>query len=263
MRKALIGLLPLLFFFSLVEIAVGQDMPRPSAPNPRPPSPTGGGVESKGCPMVAVQAQSPQPVRDGQRISFVLNINGGDPNITPIIVWTTSSGSITQGQGTHRIEVDSTGAGTTSERELKAEIWVSGYAPECVLQAAAAVKVIAPASKFGEFGEIGADAFAANIKALADFLTQSPDKDNVYLIAYAGRNSERGFTFSWMKRIKDSLVASGVPAGRIVATDGGFREQPLFDFWILPNGAEPPRATPTVKRTEIVYPKAATPPKKP
>jgi hypothetical protein len=129
-----------------------------------------------------------------------------------------------------------------------------------VLQASASLKVIAPATKFGEFGAIGADSFATNIKALADFLAQSPD--NVYFIAYAGRNSERGFTFNWVKRIKDALVEAGVPARKIVASDGGFREEPLFDFWIVPSGAEPPRATPTVKRTEIVYPKA-TPAKKP
>jgi hypothetical protein len=91
-------------------------------------------------------------------------------------------------------------------------------------------------------------------------MAQSPD--NLYVIAYAGRNSERGFTQNWVKRIKTGLTAAGVSEARVYAIDGGFREQPLFDFWMVPNGAEPPRPSPTIKRNEIVYPKT-TPVKKP
>jgi hypothetical protein len=259
MQRAVIGFLPVLFLLLLAGTERAQDTKRPTPPSVVR-TPPANGAETQPCPSVIVQAQAPQPIRDGQRVAFIANINGGDQNVQPVIVWSTSAGSIMQGQSTRRIEVDTTGAGSTPERELKVDIWVSGYAPECVIQASASTKVIAPATKFGEFGEVGADAFATNIKALADFLSQSPD--NVYFIAYAGRTSERGFTFNWIKRIKDALVGAGVPANKIIASDGGFREQPLFDFWIVPNGAEPPRATPTVKRTEIVYPKT-TPPKKP
>jgi len=84
----------------------------------------------------------------------------------------------------------------------------------------------------------------------------------LYVIVYAGRASERGFTQNWVKKIKMELAADGVADSRVYAMDGGFREQPLFDFWIVPIGADPPRPEPTVKRSEIVYPKT-TPTKKP
>jgi len=194
-------------------------------------------------------------VRDGQRVNFTTNIAGGDPKVVPTIVWSTSAGAITQGNNTRRIEVDTTGAGASPDREVRADVWVGGYAPECVLQAVGTVKIIAPAAKFGEFGMVDDQTLKSNLDALTTFLTQSPD--NLYVIAYAGRNSERGFTYNWLKRMKDALVGAGITPRRISAVDGGFREEPLFDFWIVPIGAEPPRPAPTVNRNEIVYPKTA------
>jgi len=210
------------------------------------------------CPTLTIQAQPPQGVRDGQRVYFTANIMGGDPNVVPVIVWNVSAGSIVQGQNMRRIEVDSTGAGGSSDREIKAEPWISGYAPECMVQSFAVVKVIPPAAKFGAFGEIGDEPFKQNIDALAAFLSQSPI-DNVYVIAYAGRTSERGFAANWLRRIRAALVTAGIEPRRISAMDGGFRETPVFDFWIVAPGAEPPSPSPTIKRSEIVYPKA--PPK--
>jgi hypothetical protein len=238
-------------------------LPTKPVPNPRSSPKTVEGEQQPAvapCPMVNVMAQPSQVVRDGQPVVFIANLEGGDPKVQPTIVWNTSAGLVTQGQQTRRIQVDSTGAGNTPDREIKADVWVGGYAPECSVQASSAVKIIPPATKFGEFGEVDDKTLKTNLEALAGFLSQTPD--TLYFIAYAGRNSERGFTMTWAKRIKESLVAAGVESRRIVALDGGFREQPLFDFWTVPNGAEPPRPTPTVKRSEIVYPKM-TPAKKP
>jgi hypothetical protein len=265
-QRAVIGFLAVLFFLSLVETVRAQHVfPSPTpTPTPTPaPKPSPGATPAPGpvpCPSVNVQAQPGQPVRDGQPVNFMANIAGGDAKVVPTIIWSTSAGAITQGNNTRRIEVDTTGAGKTHDREVRAEVWVGGYAPECVLQASATVKIIAPAVKFGEFGVVDEQTFKGHLTTLVTFLSQSPD--SVYLIAYAGRNSERGFTQNWLRRIREGLVAAGVSPGRIGGTDGGFREEPLFDFWIIPAGAEPPRATPTIKRSEIVYPKTA-PVKKP
>jgi hypothetical protein len=189
-------------------------------------------------------------------LSFNANIQGGDPKVAPMINWNLSAGTIREGQGTRRIEVDSTGAGSSFDRQVTADLWVGGYAAECSqIQATASVKIIPPAVKFGEFGELSAEALSINLKALAQFLSQS--EDNLYLIGYAGRNNERGYAANAVRKIKDQLVVEGVAARRIISMDGGFREEPLFDFWIVPQGAEPPRPAPTVNRNEIVYPKTA------
>jgi len=249
-----------IFLFILCAAALGSaQLPaqttRPT-PAPAPAAP---------CPTLSVQAQPQQGVRDGQKVYFTANIIGGDPNVVPVIVWNVTAGSIVQGQNMRRIEVDSTGAGGTPDREIRAEPWISGYAPECTVQSFASVKVIPPAAKFGAFGEIGDEPFKQNIDALAAFLSQSTT-DDVYVIAYAGRTSDRSFTNNWLRRIRTALVTAGVESRRISAMDGGFRETPLFDFWIVAPGAEPPSPSPTIKRSEIVYPKPlpkTTPPKKP
>ena len=266
MQRTVVGFLPVLFLLSLT-VTSGAQVFRFPTPTPSPrltPSATPTPEPKPGpCPTVSVQSQRGQMVRDGQPVSFAANIAGGDPKIQPTMVWNTNAGTIKSGQYTRTIEVDSTGAGASPDREIKAEIWVGGYAPECFLQTSATVKIIPPAVKFGDFGEVSKDVLITNIKALADYLSQSPD--NVYLIAYAGRNSERNFTFTWVKRIREELTMAGVAPKRVAALDGGFREEPLFDFWLVPVGAELPRPTPTVRREEIVYPKTTpTPaPKKP
>ena len=252
----------LVFIFSaLFGITVRAQLPQ----RPPRPTPEQQPVEqsTQPCPPVAVQPQPFGTVRDGQKIYFTASYPVSPeqrPALT--VVWNTSAGTILQGQGTNRIEVDTAGAGNTPDREVKAEVWINGFAPECVMQASASIKIIGPATKFGDFGEVSSEKFSANIKALADFMAQSPLQDNVYVIVYAGRSSERGFTQSWVKKIKTELATDGITESRIYAMDGGFREQPFFDFWIVPAGADPPRAEPTVKRSEIVYPKTA-PVKKP
>ena len=237
--------------------AHGQRVFTPT-PTPSPsPSPTPA-PEPKAmpCPNVSVQAQGARSVRDGQSITFGANIAGGDPKAQPTILWSTSAGVITEGQGTRRIVVDTTGAGDTPDREIKADIWVGGYSADCVLQASSTVKVVGSAKKFGEFGDLPAETVTFHLKTLAEFLSNNAT-DNLYIIGYAGRKSERGFAGNALRKMRTELTAAGVSPRRINAVDGGFHEEPLFDFWIVPPGAEPPRPAPTVDRREIVYPKTS------
>lgn len=204
------------------------------------------------CPSVSVQRLNPGQVRVGQPVAFVANIAGGDPKVVPTIVWNTSAGTIARGQGSRQIFIDSTGAGDAPDREIKADVWIGGYAPECVVQGSASTRIIPPATKFGDFGELSDKQVSENLKALADYLSQTPNDSNIWLIVYAGRDSERGYAYTQARKMKDELVADGVLARRVIALDGGYMEKPLFDFWIVPFGAEPPRPKPTIDRREIM-----------
>ena len=164
MRIAVFVFFPLMLIAGVISVnaqTTPQTSPTPT-PEPKPVP----------CPRVSVQSQGGRTVRDGQVIYFGANIAGGDPKAQPTILWSLSAGVINDGQGTRRISVDTTGAGDTPDREVKADLWVGGYAPECVLQATAAVKVIAPAKKFGEFGELPAETVTFHLKTLAEFLSQ-------------------------------------------------------------------------------------------
>ncbi len=52
-----------------------------------------------------------------------------------------------------------------------------------------------------------------------------------------------------------SLISDGaeIQTGRIVLLDGGYREFPTLEFWIVPEGAEMPKPTPEYSRSEVVY----------
>jgi len=254
-RKTAFILLALIVVCCAAERTLCQD-PRPPAPPPQKPSPVAVNV----CPAINVQAQPAGIVRDGQRVFFSANMNGGDQSVAPVLVWNTTAGVVVQGQNTRRIEVDTTGAGANPDREIKVDLWVGGYAPECPQQASASVKIIPPAVKFGEFGTVDDATFKRNIETLSRVLSQSTD--SVYVMAYAGRTSDRNFLTTWVRKIRDSLVAGGLTVNRLRATDAGYREEPIFEFWIVPPGAEPPAPAPTLKRSDIVV-RPATPVKKP
>jgi len=241
--------------------AYGQDSP----PQPPPPSvratPQAAAGQVSPCPKIDVQSPAGRGggVREGQPLTFAANISGGDQNVTPQLLWTVSNGVIKDGQQTRRIEVDTTGAGST--REITADLWIGGYPGECQAQVSATVRIIPPASKADEFGELDTAKENERLAAFAAALSQSDD--HLYIIAYAGRTSPRGHTTTALRRMRTQLTASGLNAGRVGVLDGGFRENAEYEVWIFPQGAEPPKPTPTVDRKEIVYPKVTSTPRKP
>ena len=251
------GILTTPFVLSAIFAMPGfsQD-PAPPPPETKPPA-----AEAKPapCPRLAVKSSTPMFVREGGPITFVAEIAGGDPNVTPNILWAVTAGVIKDGQGTRRIEVDSTGAGDA--RQISAELWVGGYASECAASANAAVKVAPPASLIDEFGELPPDKESERIARAVSALAETTDK--LFIVAYAGRTSVRGYTGSALKRAVTDLAKNEADPNRFRVVDGGFREHPAFELWLVPEGAEPPRPTPTVDRREIVYPKATPARKKP
>lgn len=233
-------------------------------PVPPPPPPVQNPQENQSpCPQMQIQSQA-RTVREGQPVTFTARINGGDRSVTPTILWNLSAGLIQDGQGTQRITVDSAGAGMY--REIVAELWLSGYAPECQPQSEPfRVVVVPPAAKYLEFGEVTIDDENEKIAAAVNVALQTNDR--LHVIGYAGRKSERMYSSTTLRRMRDQILKLGMQTARVGVYDGGFREEPYFEFWIVPDGAEPPRPTPTIDRKEIVYPPTPrttrTPPRRP
>lgn len=229
-----------------VHVAAQSDPPEPKAPQ----ASQNQQEAASPCPQMQIQSQT-RTVREGQPVSFFARITGGDKAVTPSILWNLSSGLIQDGQGTARITVDSTGAGMY--REIVAELWLGGYAPECQLQSAPfRVAVVPPAAKFLEFGELGIEEENEKIAAAINAALQANDR--LQVIGYAGRKSDRTYISTALRRMRDQIGKGGMQPARFAVYDGGFREEPVFEFWLVPDGAEPPRPTPTIDRKEIVYP---------
>lgn len=234
----------------LAVVATGQTTPtKPESTTQKPPTP---------CPQFELRAPQQRIFKDGEQIGFAIVLAGGDPTAVPTIVWSSSAGTIVSGQGTRNARLDTTGAGV--ERQIRADVWVGGFAAECSLQASATVQIAPPPSKLSEFGELSLDKENEELANLTTAIASG--NDNAYVFGYAGRKSPRGYTSAVLKRLKAQLLANGISYERLAFIDGGFREEPAVELWIVPVGADPPRAKPTVNAKEIVFPKPS-PTKKP
>jgi hypothetical protein len=174
-------------------------------------------------------------------------VSGGDPNVTPTFNWAVSAGTISSGQGTSSITVDTTGLPNSST--VTATVDVGGYDRSCPTSDSCTLppNCGVMARKLDEYGVI----FLGDEKARLDHAYEEMRNDPTaqgYLICYGGRRSRAGEAERRCYRAREYLVPTrGIDASRVVLVDGGLREVPATEFWLVPSGAEPPQATPTVK----------------
>ncbi|MDQ3805423.1 MAG: PKD domain-containing protein [Acidobacteriota bacterium] len=201
------------------------------------------------CPTVDVSC--PDTATPGQPVTFTASVSGGDPNVTPTFNWTVSAGTITSGQGTSSITVDTTGlAGGTT---VTATVDVGGFDRNCTTSDSCTTSLTAPAQprKIDEYGNIRFNDEKARLDNFAIELQNDPTAQG-YIIAYGGRRGRAGEAQRRADRAKDYLVNTrGISADRIVTVDGGFREDLTVELWIVPQGATAPTASPTVDPSEV------------
>jgi hypothetical protein len=154
--------------------------------------------------------------------------------------WSVSAGTISGGQGTSSITVDTTGLGGQT---VTATLELGGLDPACSRTASCSTTVktpIQPPTKFDEYGDIRFNDEKARLDNYAIQLQNSPGAQG-YIIAYG--NCE-GAAQARADRAKDYLVNTrGIDAGRLVTIDGGCRSDLTVELWIVPTGATPPAAS--------------------
>ena len=204
------------------------------------------------CPTLSVDCPT-ELVEVGQPITFSANASGGDPNASLSYNWTVSSGTITSGQGSSRITVDT--AGLSGGSSVTATVELGGVAPECNRTASCTtqLRVTPVCRKFDEYGDIAFNDEKARLDNFAIELQNSPGSTG-YIIAYGGRKPRRANEAqARADRAKDYLVNTRqIDSGRIVTVDGGYREDLTVELWICPTGAQTPAATPTVDASEVM-----------
>ena len=91
---------------------------------------------------------------------------------------------------------------------------------------------------------------------------QNNPKTKGYIIYYGGKNHsvcnvnrlpKRGEINLIITTFKNQVVFRNQDLGRIVWIDGGYRENWIAEFWIVPNDADAPKPTPTIKEKEIKF----------
>jgi hypothetical protein len=201
------------------------------------------------CPTVNVSC--PDTVNAGDTITYTANVTGGDPNVAATYNWSVSAGTIESGQGTPSITVRTTSA--MGGQAITATVNVGGYPPECNTTASCTtqVQVVAVARLFDQYGNIAFNDEKARLDNYAIQLQNEPGSQG-YIIAYGGRRGRAGEAQARADRAKDYLVNTrGIDPGRIVTVDGGYREDLTVELWIVPQGATPPTASPTLQQSDV------------
>jgi hypothetical protein len=196
-------------------------------------------AECTGCraPCPTVSVSCPGDVEQGSAITYSSSLSSS-ANVT--YNWSVSAGTISSGQGTSSITVDTAGlAGQT----VTATVEVGGLDPACSRTASCSTSVRplpVQAQKFDEYGNIKFNDEKARLDNYAIQLQNQPGAQG-YIIAYG---SCAGEAQARADRAKDYLVNTrGIDAGRIVTMDGGCRSDLSVELWIVPTGATPPAAS--------------------
>jgi hypothetical protein len=176
-------------------------------------------------------------VDQGSSITFTASVTP-DTNVT--YNWSVSAGTISSGQGTSSITVDTANLGGQT---VTATVELGGLDPACTRTASCSTAVKGPPAvptKFDEYGNIKFNDEKARLDNYAIQLQNQPGTQ-AYIIAYgtcAGEAQARA------DRAKDYLVNTrGIDAGRITTIDGGCRSDLTVELWIVPSGATPPAAS--------------------
>jgi hypothetical protein len=180
-------------------------------------------------------------------ITFHATYNQGTPTVSPTYNWSVSAGTISSGQSTDTITVDTKG---TAGLTITATVEVGGLDPSCPRTASAStpIKPRPPlARKFDEYGNIRFNDEKARLDNFAIQLQNEPTAQG-YIIGYGSCDAE-GQTRA--NRAKDYLVNTrGIDGGRLMVVDGGCLPELLVQLWVAPQGA----MAPTGDATGVVSP---------
>jgi hypothetical protein len=198
------------------------------------------------CPVVSVSC--PSDVGPNEPITFTASVREGPPGATWTYNWSVSAGTISSGQGTSTITVDTA---NLAGQSVTATVSIGGADPSCTGTTASCTANVrtppAQARKFDEYGNIRFNDEKARLDNFAIQLQNEPTATGTIIVygSCAGEGQQRG------DRAKDYLVNTrGIEAGRITVVDGGCRSELKVELWIVPSGA----AAPTVDTTGAIEP---------
>ena len=188
------------------------------------------------CPNVSIYC--PDTTAAGQAVTFTATASGGTPGITPQYNWTVSAGTITSGQGTPSITVDTSGL---MGRPVTAKVEVMGYELQCSATCTTQLPEQPKPKLFDEIGDVRFNDEKARLDNFAIQLQNEPGSVG-YILVYPGRRSRPGDAQRRADRAKDYLVSTrGLSPTRLATLVGGQRDALTIQLWVVPAGAEPPR----------------------
>jgi hypothetical protein len=204
-------------------------------------------VITRPCPY-PVNVSAPTSVGEGDLITFSSDVSYEGSSALNY-TWTVSPAGarIIRGSGTPTITVDTAGLGG---QPVTAIIVVDDGSGDraCRQVARATTDVIRSPSSviFDRVPPVTYDDLKARLDNLAIELQNTPGAQG-YIIVYTGQAGRAGQYDRLANRVRDYLVNKRqLDSSRLVIVNGGTRDTDFYEFWIVPQGAQPPQATPGV-----------------
>jgi hypothetical protein len=189
------------------------------------------------CPSITITC--PDTVEIGQPITFSANVAGGSDSVRKTYQWTVSAGTITSGEGTPTITVDTKGLAGQS---VVATLVMAGYAgKDCSTSCPVQIPNEPPVcKKFDEFRSIHFNDEKARLDNYGVALQNDPTSVG-YVVIYPGQRAKAGELQKHTNRVLDYMVNTrGIDKGRIVPIIGSARDELYLELWVCPQGAKPP-----------------------
>src|SRR5215212_833034 len=186
-----------------------------------------------------VTIDGPSEVEQGAPVVFKAKITGMIYPTKPEFKWKLSAGTITTGQGTEEIVVDSTGLGG---QVVTVTVELSGV-PQGCKAASRATQVKGPAIvcffRFDEYGDLRFEDEKARLDNFAIQISKEPLSTGQILMV-AGQETFENETRERLARAKSYLVnVRGMDPNRILTVDCGFTHDLSLRLFIIPAGVAP------------------------
>lgn len=197
------------------------------------------------CPDIRLS--SPDLIKEGDPVMFTAMVTGGDGSVTYSYNWSVSSGSISSGQGTTTITVDTKGLGGQS---CTATVELGGLDRTCSSTASSTVSIdMVPKTELHIKGDFStALAFTNDAKKFAGDLMSAyyaAESTRAVVFLYPGKGAKAAAAIKQMTaRIKKSFTGYGMKPAMYKIKTAGKRAKTSYEMWIVPKDGEAPVATP-------------------
>ncbi len=197
------------------------------------------------CPVIKLS--SPGIVKEGEPGSFTAIVSGGEQNVSYTYNWSVSSGTISSGQSTSSITVDTKGLGGQS---CTATLDLGGVDRSCQSYASATMSIdMVPKTAMHTGGNFATTKlFTDDVNKFAvDFMSAyyGDELTKAVIFLYPDKNKTAASVISQMTAIiKKSFTLLSLKPDTYKIITAGTRSLNSYEMWIVPKDGEAPVATP-------------------